>query len=250
MLKYLKRLGAKTPSLPSTITSTGRFINGDAVEFAVIEQSILSHNLFGYCENDCVNSIDPLGYSTIVISLLWILACFICASIVSLLCQLLSIINSYEFQSSWNSFCIAIGEGFSISWDTITKSYKKVKSWTKKQIKSFEKTLSEAIKIAKSVSKIITLVKTIRNAYIGFYEIYFFGDLPIIGKKINKNQAVTRARNGGNSITYFKRNALWVSNSAGNAKAIHHKPHGRIGYFSHYHISEHKNSAHIFYITI
>lgn len=59
-----------------------------------------------------------------------------------------------------------------------------------------------------------------------------------------------RARQGRNSITYYRANALWVANVAGNAKAMHHTPHGRNGYFSHYHINKHSNSAHIAYLTI
>lgn len=41
---------------------TGRFLNGDEAEFASIEQGVLGHNLFAYCENDAVNNEDSTGY--------------------------------------------------------------------------------------------------------------------------------------------------------------------------------------------
>ncbi len=43
--------------------NVGRFINGDVAEFAVFEQDILSHNLFGYCGNDCITKKDDTGFN-------------------------------------------------------------------------------------------------------------------------------------------------------------------------------------------
>ncbi len=40
----------------------GRFLNGDQVEFAVMQQGAIGHNLFAYCGNDCVNESDQSGY--------------------------------------------------------------------------------------------------------------------------------------------------------------------------------------------
>lgn len=45
----------------------GRFINGDVAEFAVFEQDILSHNLFGYCGNEPVCTFDPFGNEVVYI---------------------------------------------------------------------------------------------------------------------------------------------------------------------------------------
>ena len=39
----------------------GRFINGDMVEVAVIQQNAIEHNLYAYCGNDCVNDSDSNG---------------------------------------------------------------------------------------------------------------------------------------------------------------------------------------------
>jgi RHS repeat-associated protein len=42
----------------------GRFLNGDMPEFAVFEQSVLGHNLFGYCGNEPVGCVDYSGFAT------------------------------------------------------------------------------------------------------------------------------------------------------------------------------------------
>jgi len=42
---------------------TGRFINGDMPEFAIIGQTVLGHNLYAYCENQPVSRIDYSGHS-------------------------------------------------------------------------------------------------------------------------------------------------------------------------------------------
>ena len=39
-----------------------RFANGDMAEFSVFGRTALVHNLFEYCENDCVNALDDNGY--------------------------------------------------------------------------------------------------------------------------------------------------------------------------------------------
>ena len=40
---------------------TGRFVNGDEVQFSIIGRDVLSHNLFVYCKNAPIISIDPWG---------------------------------------------------------------------------------------------------------------------------------------------------------------------------------------------
>ncbi len=41
---------------------TGRFINADDVAFLGVTGTVLSCNLFAYCENNPVNCVDPSGY--------------------------------------------------------------------------------------------------------------------------------------------------------------------------------------------
>ncbi|MBQ4119512.1 MAG: RHS repeat-associated core domain-containing protein, partial [Clostridia bacterium] len=45
----------------------GRFVNGDMPEIAVFEQSVLGHNLFGYCNNSPILSADYLGTDAIIL---------------------------------------------------------------------------------------------------------------------------------------------------------------------------------------
>jgi len=47
--------------------NTGRFVNGDMVEFAVMQQGIVEHNLFAYCGNDAINYIDCFGYAPLTL---------------------------------------------------------------------------------------------------------------------------------------------------------------------------------------
>ena len=42
----------------------GRYINADDAEFLGATGTLISHNLFAYCENNPVNNVDPSGYST------------------------------------------------------------------------------------------------------------------------------------------------------------------------------------------
>lgn len=65
---------------------------------------------------------------------------------------------------------------------------------------------------------------------------------------MNREQAITRARRGLNSITYYASDAKYVANRAGGNRAMWHQRHGGLGYFNHYHIYAHRNSAHIYYL--
>jgi len=40
----------------------GRFLNADLVEFLGVTKTVISNNLFGYCENNAINYNDFLGY--------------------------------------------------------------------------------------------------------------------------------------------------------------------------------------------
>lgn len=47
---------------------TGRFLNADDVDHLGASGMVLSFNLFAYCENNPVNSLDPSGYVCINLS--------------------------------------------------------------------------------------------------------------------------------------------------------------------------------------
>ena len=42
--------------------AVGRFLNADLVEFLGVTKTVISNNLFGYCENNAINYNDFLGY--------------------------------------------------------------------------------------------------------------------------------------------------------------------------------------------
>ena len=42
--------------------AVGRFLNADLVEFLGVTETVISNNLFGYCENNAINYNDLLGY--------------------------------------------------------------------------------------------------------------------------------------------------------------------------------------------
>ncbi len=39
----------------------GRFVNGDEVEITIMQQGVIEHNLFAYCKNSPIISVDELG---------------------------------------------------------------------------------------------------------------------------------------------------------------------------------------------
>ncbi len=44
---------------------TQRFINADSTDYLGATETVLSYNLFAYCENDPVNFVDPSGYANV-----------------------------------------------------------------------------------------------------------------------------------------------------------------------------------------
>ena len=105
-------------------------------------------------------------------------------------------------------------------------------------------------KIEKGESKVVAKVKAARNNFYNFFEIWFdIIGVPIVGRGLSRVQAVSRLRHGSNVITYFRSIAQSVANEAGGGRAMHHQKHGGAGYFNHFHIMNHANSAHIFYIV-
>ena len=104
--------------------------------------------------------------------------------------------------------------------------------------------------IEKKESKVIAKVKAARNNFYNFFEIWFdIIGAPIIGRGLSRTKAISRMRHGLNVITYFRSVAQSAANEAGGGRAMHHQRHGGAGYFNHFHIKNHANSAHIFYIV-
>ena len=227
----------------------GRFINADDAIIAVLTYIIHVHNLFDYCSSNPCCWDDPLGFSFWgVISFAQLALSFI-ASVVVLL-ALLNWMSSQEFQQSWSAFCTTVGNGLSWIGTSISNGGQTVWSWTKSQVKAATAAIDEYISIAKAESKVVSKTKSARRNQNRFFEIWFDRiGTPILGRSLNRDQAVTRARRGLNSITYFSSDARYVANRAGGARAMWHQRHGGDGYFNHYHINGHKNSAHIFYVV-
>lgn len=74
--------------------------------------------------------------------------------------------------------------------------------------------------------------------------------IPIIGRKISKNSAITRLRRGQSTITYWRSNAYSIAKKAGGGRTPVSDPAHKncMGYFRHYHLFDRKNKGHSAYL--
>ena len=222
-----------------------RYYNAGVPECSLLSINPIGHNLFSYCINNPANLSDPMGYIAIFDDL----AVWAFISLCSILIALISWMSTAEFRMAWTAFCKDVGNGLSWMGTGIVNGGKAAWGWTRKNVKAATAAITTFTSIIKAQSKVNTKVKSARRNWNNFFEIWFDQiGAPILGKPLNRNQAVTRARRGLNSITYYSSDALYVANRAGSSRAMWHQRHGGPGYFNHYHINGHKNSAHIYYI--
>ena len=78
----------------------GRFLNADMAEFAAFGRTALVHNLFGYCENDCVNAIDDNGYKKKKMSVVQTLVFGIIGLVVNLIKYGTNIFRIFKYSSA------------------------------------------------------------------------------------------------------------------------------------------------------
>ena len=226
--------------------TVGRFINADDPQYMCISLSVHGYNGYAYCNNNCVNLMDKTGRIALADDIVVLLFLGLCASLL-LLCSQMS---TSEFQKGWASFCTAVSNGLSQVGGSIARGGRDAWNWTRGQVKAAIVAISIYVKIVQAEAKVRAKTKSIRRNWNNFFEIWFDRiGAPILGRPLNRNKAVTRTRMGLNSITYYSSDALYVANRAGGSRAVWHQKHGGVGYFNHYHINGHANSAHIYYIV-
>ncbi len=131
---------------------SGRFLNADNTAFIGATGTVLSCNLFTYCENNPTNTIDNTGNEIIALTVFGI--CMLVTLTVGL--TAIAVVNTPSFKQGWNDLCNSIGRGLSnalnglgsaVKWvaskskeiaNDIYKSFAKVKSKPKyKKIRKF-----------------------------------------------------------------------------------------------------------------
>ena len=222
-----------------------RFISQDDPVFSNAQGEPLGSNLYVYCLNNPVMNIDTDGKIALVDDAVFWAFIGLCTTAL----MLTRWMSTPEFLRSWTSFCAALGNGLSWIGTSIINGGRAARNWTKARIKAATTAMTAFITLVKAVSKVQTRVKNARRNSYRFFEIWFDRiGTPIIGRALNREQAITRARRGLNSITYYASDAKYVANRAGGNRAMWHQRHGGLGYFNHYHIYAHRNSAHIYYL--
>ena len=81
----------------------GRFINADDTDYLGASGTVLGYNLFAYCENNPLNSIDSYGNFALTASLV----SFFVYAVVAVVA--VSVVSSPSFISAWNTMCRSIG---------------------------------------------------------------------------------------------------------------------------------------------
>ena len=218
----------------------GRFINADASHILQLAKDQSGGmNLFAYCFNDPINSVDPTGYIAATAATL-ILAILAAYTVVSF------IVASPSFQNSWNNFCRTIGNGLSWIGGQLSKVASSVRKWSVSQLKAVRSSLDTLTRLTKANTKINQQVKRYRTSY---FEINIYSGIPSLGRRITEAVAIQRLRIGRSVITLYGYNARKVAARAGNATPMWHpRQYNLPGYYNHYHVSKHINSAHCFYI--
>ena len=103
---------------------------------------------------------------------------------------------------------------------------------------------------SKALSKADTKVRTkLKNKKHTYFEAYRSSGIVTVGSGITQAAAVKRLCSGQHVFTMYGYNARKVCALAGSATPMWHgKEHNSPNYYDHYHINNHTNSAHCWYL--
>ena len=225
---------------------TGRFLNADDVNFLGATETLLSYNAFAYCENDVVNKSDPggasiaagLGATFLSVAMFFVVTFAISAIVLN------SYNTSFGFQRNLNNaFNNIMSPIVTMKWK-IDFLNNLVRTFSQITVRFIEQSISVAmadVKIRQRVKK---------NSKDQYWSAQNAGSYVIIGNAITYKAAVNRVMTGKSVFTTTRLRAKQVAKSASMGKApIHHDKHkDQPGYYKHYHVSKHRNSAHVWYL--
>ena len=118
---------------------TGRFLNADDTAFIGVTGTVLSTNIFTYCENNAVNNIDCNGNEIITLSVLGV---YMVVSLVVALTAI-AIVNTPSFKRGWSDLCDKIGTGLSNALNGLGNTVKWIASKSKENTNDIYKSFSK-----------------------------------------------------------------------------------------------------------
>ena len=223
----------------------GRFINADDAALLWMPSKRLCQNAFSYCYNNAVNAIDPLGYIALVDDA--VVLAFI--AITLLLLATIAWMSTPEFREAWMFFCNDVGNGLTGIWDAIAVGGQAAWNWTRAKVKTATAAIKSFLVIARADAKIRKLVR--RNSRDRYWTATLRKNYVDIGRAISYNTAVKMVSQGRSVFTVTAKEAYAVAKVAyGKKTPMGPRNHGIgiIGYYWHYHVSDHIRNGHVYFL--
>ena len=226
--------------------TTGRFINADDTAYIGATGTVLSANIFTYCENNPIIKKDINGKVTGVDDV------FMLAVLIATVAAIAVVIGLIAFKDSWQILCKYMANSLSSLWQDIWNGFVNFYDWSAKKIKLAIKTCKKYISLYRADSRLRSKLKSKRKNSKRFFTVRMEKNkAPIVGPPIDANVAVSKLRRGFDVITYFRTDALNIANRANGKKSECHQKHDHSFYFSHFHVSLKyiKHHIHSFYVV-
>ena len=218
---------------------TGRFLNAD-IYCDTNTGTSLSANMFAYCENNPVNYLDPNGYVALVDDLVYALIALSAATV--------AICSSSFFKKGWSAFCNAVGNGLSSIGNAIWNGASAAWNWSKNKIKNAINAVKKFNTAVSADNKIKSKVK--RNSKTRYWSANLKSGYVDIGKSLSYSAAKSYVKSGRSVFTVTDAEAKALAkNASGGKKPVYHTKHkNSVGYYKHYHLYNHSNGAHIWFL--
>ena len=218
---------------------TGRFLNAD-IYCDTNTGTSLSANMFAYCENNPVNYLDPNGYVALVDDLVYALIALSAATV--------AICSSSFFKKGWSAFCNAVGNGLSSIGNAIWNGASAAWNWSKNKIKNAINAVKKFNTAVSADNKIKSKVK--RNSKTRYWSANLKSGYVDIGKALSYSAAKSYVKSGRSVFTVTDAEAKALAkNASGGKKPVYHTKHkNSVGYYKHYHLYNHSNGAHIWFL--